>query len=163
MLQHKFLRNLFSLGIYSKAWFFKTVPVLLHWLAYQVFLQVFFLAACSFGFFGGTVASVKHLFTSEAHSYEEFMYCFADAVRKGQHYHTKGIYWETCKLHPYFCIFVLILIPLCLYYLFVLFITGAIIFSEPHRDANLGRESRMLFKMVLICLPISFLRDLKTE
>lgn len=89
------------------------------------------------------------------------MYCFAD--RLGQHYDTKEKYGETWKLHPYFCIFVFILIPMCLYYLFVLFITGAIIFSEPHRDANLGREPRMLFKMVLICLPISFLRDLKTE
>lgn len=51
---------------------------------------------------------------------------------------------------------------MCIISLFFSF-AGAISFSEPHRDASLGRESRMLFKMVLICLPMSFLRDIKTQ
>lgn len=93
--------------------------------------------------------------------YEKVVYCFAyaDTVRTGQHYNTKGIYEETCKLFLHCCL----LIPMCLYYFFILLITGATTFSEPHRDTNLGQESRMLFKMVLICLTISLLGDIKTE
>jgi len=48
------------------------------------------------------------------------VYCFAyaDTVRTGQLYHTKGIYEETCKIHPYFCIVVLIFNP-CVFVLFI--------------------------------------------
>lgn len=90
-----------------------------------------------------------------------YSFAYASTVRTGQHYRTKSIYEETCKIHPYFCIVDLIQTGIKNYSL-VLLIADAATFSEPQRD-SLGKESRMLFKIVLICLPISFLRDIRTE
>lgn len=148
-----------------KTWSLKTAPVLLHWLAYQDFLQIFFLLWLQFwGFLRHSCFYKAPAYVGKyIHMKRWCSFTYADTVRAGQHYHTKGIYEETCKIHPYFCI-ILIFKFLCLCIISLFFsLLVQITFSEPHRDANLGRESRMLFKMVLICLLISFLRDIKTE